>query len=84
MLRCPGKDQRFWKPDDVFDVQCPGCDKAIEFYKDEPKLTCRNCGQMVANPRIDLGCAEWCKYAAQCLDGNDKSYKQKDNQKSSK
>jgi len=22
----------------------------------------------VINPKIDLGCAEWCKYAEQCLD----------------
>jgi hypothetical protein len=39
----------------------------VEFFKDEPKLKCRNCGQMVVNPKIDLGCAEWCQYAEQCL-----------------
>jgi len=68
MLRCPGQDQRFWKPEDIFDVKCPGCGRTVEFFKDEPKLKCRNCGQMVINPKIDLGCAEWCKYAEQCLD----------------
>ncbi len=67
MVRCPGQDQRFWKPEDIFDVKCPGCGKPIEFFKDEPKLKCRNCGQMVVNPKIDLGCAEWCQYAEQCL-----------------
>ena len=67
MVRCPGQDQRFWKPDDIFEVQCPGCGKAIEFFKDEPKLKCRKCGRMVVNPKIDLGCAEWCQYAEQCL-----------------
>jgi putative nucleotidyltransferase with HDIG domain len=67
MVRCPGQDQRFWKPDDIFEVQCPGCGQTIEIFKDEPKLKCRKCGQMVINPKIDLGCAEWCQYAEQCL-----------------
>jgi len=67
MVRCPGQDQRFWKPEDIFEVQCSGCGKAVEFFKDEPKLKCRGCGQIVVNPKIDLGCAEWCQYAEQCL-----------------
>lgn len=67
MIKCPGQDQRFWKPEDIFEVQCPGCDKSIEFFKDEPNLKCRNCGRDVVNPKIDLGCAEWCQYAEQCL-----------------
>jgi len=67
MVRCPGQDQRFWKPEDIFEVQCPGCGRKIEFFKDEPKLKCQECGQIVVNPKIDLGCAEWCKYAEQCL-----------------
>jgi len=67
MLRCPGQDQRFWKPGDIFEVKCPGCGGTVEFFKDEPKMKCRKCGQMVANPKIDLGCAQWCQYAQQCL-----------------
>jgi hypothetical protein len=70
MLRCPGQDQRFWKSGDVFDVKCPGCGRSVEFFKDEPKMKCRNCGRTVANPKIDLGCAEWCQYAQQCLGGS--------------
>jgi len=70
MFRCPGQDQRFWKPEDIFEVQCPGCGGTVEFFKDEPKLKCRKCKQMVVNPKIDLGCAEWCQYAEQCLGVN--------------
>lgn len=70
MFRCPGQDQRFWKPEDIFDVKCPGCGKSVEFFKDEPKMKCRKCGQMVINPKIDLGCAQWCKYARQCPSGS--------------
>jgi putative nucleotidyltransferase with HDIG domain len=67
MVKCPGQDQRFWKPEDIFEMQCTGCGHTIEFFKDEPKLKCRKCGQMVTNPKIDLGCAEWCQYGEQCL-----------------
>jgi putative nucleotidyltransferase with HDIG domain len=67
MYRCPGQDQRFWKPEDIFEVECPGCAEVVEFFKDEPKLKCRSCGRTVVNPKIDLGCAEWCQYAEQCL-----------------
>ncbi len=67
MLRCPGQDQRFWKPDDIFDVKCPNCGRPVEFFKDEPKINCKSCGKMVLNPKIDLGCAQWCRYAQQCL-----------------
>jgi putative nucleotidyltransferase with HDIG domain len=70
MVRCPGQDQRFWKPEDIFEVRCSGCGENVEFFKDEPKLKCRSCGQMVVNPKIDLGCAEWCQYAEQCLGVN--------------
>ncbi len=67
MIRCPGQDQRFWKPEDIFEVKCTGCNQSIEFFKDEPKLKCRKCGQLVINPKINLGCAEWCQYAEQCM-----------------
>lgn len=67
MVKCPGQDQRYWKPEDIFEVECSNCGKAIEFFKDEPKLKCRQCGHIVINPKIDLGCAEWCQYAEQCL-----------------
>ena len=67
MVRCPGQDQRFWKPEDIFEVRCPDCNNKMEFFKDEPKIKCRKCGRMVLNPKINLGCAKWCKYAEQCL-----------------
>ncbi len=65
--RCPGQDMRFWKPEDIFNVRCPFCSQEIEFWKDDPFLNCPNCSSEVRNPRIDLGCAKWCKSAAECL-----------------
>ena len=65
--RCPGQDQRYWKPEDIFDVVCPACGEAIEFWKDEPKRVCSACGQEVGNPRMDFGCAKWCRFAQDCV-----------------
>ena len=28
--RCPGQDQRFWKPDDVFESPCRSCGETVE------------------------------------------------------
>ena len=66
-MKCPGQDQRFWKPEDIFEENCPKCGNTIEFWKDEPRLKCPSCKEEVVNPKIDLGCAEWCQYADQCL-----------------
>lgn len=65
--RCPGQDQRYWKPEDVFQVACPGCGAEIEFWKDEPFHLCAQCRMVVRNPRMDFGCAKWCKSAEECL-----------------
>ena len=65
--KCPGQDQRYWTADAIFDVRCPYCGRAIEFWKDEPSRVCRGCTREVRNPRIDLACAEWCAEAEACL-----------------
>jgi len=65
-MRCPGQDMRFWKPGDIFEIQCPKCLKKIEFFKDEVRHRCE-CGHEVINPKMDLGCAAWCQYAEQCV-----------------
>lgn len=66
-MRCPGQDMREWKPGDIFDVICPYCGYRNEFFKDEPRRKCKECMGMIRNPRTDLGCAEYCPYAGQCL-----------------
>jgi len=66
-LRCPGQDMRHWKPEDIFAVRCPHCGGEMEFFKDEPALPCPSCQSEVRNPKIDLGCAKWCRFANECL-----------------
>jgi hypothetical protein len=65
--RCPGQDNRYWSSDDVIESPCPSCGKTIEFWKQEPRRRCIHCGRSVLNPNLDLGCAKWCKQAADCL-----------------
>ena len=64
--RCPGQDQQYWKPDDIFFVPCPSCRGQIEFWKDEPVRPCPACGRTVRNLRLNPGCSKWCKHADDC------------------
>lgn len=64
---CPGQDTRFWRPEDIFDVECPQCAGTIEFMKDEATRKCKACKLTVRNPKIDTGCAQYCDYAEKCL-----------------
>lgn len=64
---CPGQDTRYWNPTDVFDVQCAECGSEIEFFKDDAQRRCRKCGARVINPKLSLGCAQWCEHAEKCL-----------------
>ncbi|MGQ9689630.1 MAG: hypothetical protein ACUVXF_12740 [Desulfobaccales bacterium] len=66
-IKCPGQDTRHWKPDDIFMVECPKCGAEIEFFKDDTRRRCAWCGHLFYNPKIELGCAEWCQYADKCV-----------------
>lgn len=66
-MKCPGQDTRFWKPDDIFVAECPKCGAEIEFFKDDARRRCAWCGHLFYNPKISLGCAEWCQYAEKCV-----------------
>ena len=71
-MRCPGQDSRFWGPEAINESSCPNCGGPIEFFKDESSRKCRKCGTKVLNPKMDFGCAAYCRFAAQCL-GTDMS-----------
>lgn len=66
-MKCPGQDTRYWKADDIFVAECPKCGAEIEFFKDDARRRCAWCGHMFYNPKIELGCAEWCQYAEKCV-----------------
>lgn len=64
---CPGQDTRYWKPDDIFEIPCSRCGRPVEFFKTDGARRCRSCGARVVNPKLRLGCAQWCQYAKECL-----------------
>jgi predicted amidophosphoribosyltransferase len=66
-MQCPGQDTRYWRPGDIYDVLCPYCEAKIEFFRDDTRLTCKQCGKKVRNPKLDVACAEWCEHAKECL-----------------
>ena len=66
-MKCPGQDTRYWKPGDIFDVDCPPCGNKVEFFKDEATRQCRVCGNKIVNSRMNFGCAGYCQFAEQCL-----------------
>ena len=66
-MQCPGQDTRYWKPDDVFEIPCQACGHAVEFFKTDASRRCARCGERLQNPRVSMGCAQWCAYAKECL-----------------
>jgi putative nucleotidyltransferase with HDIG domain len=67
MQKCPGQDTRFWGPKDVSEVACGRCGAVVEFFKTDGARHCPSCGSRVVNPRLSLGCAQWCDHARECL-----------------
>ncbi len=66
-VMCPGQDTRYWRSDDIFEVSCSECDNVVEFFKDDAARRCKKCGKRIENPRLRLGCAQWCEHAKECL-----------------
>jgi endogenous inhibitor of DNA gyrase (YacG/DUF329 family) len=66
-MKCPGQDTQYWKPEDIFEAPCPACGNPVEFFKTDASRRCPACGWRFRNPRLDLGCAEWCPHGRECL-----------------
>ena len=64
---CPGQDTRYWRPDDIFSIKCADCGTTVEFFKDEATRKCKGCGNQLRNPKLSMGCAQWCEHAEKCL-----------------
>ena len=66
-MKCPGQDTQYWTQESIFETTCPECDHPMEFFKDDATRRCGNCKKKIVNPRMDFGCAAYCKFAEQCL-----------------
>lgn len=80
---CPGQDTSFWDKGDIFDVTCSRCGYSVEFFRDDATRRCPRCGQKLENPRLTLGCAQWCQYAEKCLGYDPKTIQLKAEKESS-
>ena len=66
-MKCPGQDTQYWSADAIFETECPECGSPMEFFKDDATRRCGNCKKKIVNPKMDFGCAAYCKFAEQCL-----------------
>ncbi|MCK5836016.1 MAG: HD domain-containing protein [Desulfobacula sp.] len=66
-MKCPGQDTQYWNQDSIFEMECPECGHPMEFFKDDATRRCSHCKQKIVNPKMDFGCAAYCKFAEQCL-----------------
>ncbi|MBW1649825.1 MAG: HD domain-containing protein [Deltaproteobacteria bacterium] len=67
-MKCPGQDTQYWDKNSIFDVKCPKCNASVEFFKDDTTRKCGICGHKFINPKLDFGCASYCKFARNCID----------------
>ena len=66
-MKCPGQDTQYWNEDAIFETECPECGHPMEFFKDDATRRCGGCQKKIVNPKMDFGCAAYCKFAEQCL-----------------
>jgi predicted RNA-binding Zn-ribbon protein involved in translation (DUF1610 family) len=71
MSKCPGMDPANWKIEDISELKCIHCGNPLEFWKDDVKRVCPECGKTMFNPNIGNLCLVWCKKAAECLGNQD-------------
>jgi HD superfamily phosphohydrolase YqeK len=66
-MKCPGQDTQYWDQNAIFETHCPECGHVMEFFKDDATRRCGHCKKKIVNPKMDFGCAAYCKFAEQCL-----------------
>jgi len=53
---CGVGDTRKWGPNSIYTIECPICKAPIEFFKDDKKRSCLECGNKVTNPYSGSDC----------------------------
>lgn len=69
--KCPGMNPRSWTSKDVREQPCRCCGHVLEFWKDDVKVECSECGGLMFNPNLANICLAWCARAAECLGSMD-------------
>jgi len=53
---CGNSNTQKWGPNSIYNIDCPKCGNAVEFFKDEKKRTCVKCDTKIINPHINADC----------------------------
>ena len=61
---CPGISD-FVRPKVDYE-KCPKCGGRLEFWSDEEKGVCLDCGELVEKEEHTPSCLEYCEYADKC------------------
>lgn len=61
--KCPGSDGRNIT---AVEVPCSSCGTLVEFFSDEQRRKCPQCGTRVARQAVSA-CGAWCPSAVTCL-----------------
>jgi len=60
-------------------IICPGQDTRFWRPGDIFEVPCRRCGKRIRNPKLSVGCAQWCEHAKECLGFDPKEVISEDN-----
>lgn len=63
VFKCPGSEAV--KRPEIIILTCPKCGKEVEMFSDEQAAKC-SCGAVVCREKTP-SCADWCKYAKECI-----------------
>lgn len=61
------ESRKLWTPKDIVERTWPECKTVVEFWKDDVKVSCPNCGKEMFNPNLGNYCLSWCDKAVECL-----------------
>jgi len=53
---CGAGDTRKWGPNSIYNIECGNCGTPVEFFRDEKKHSCSNCGEVVLNSTVGRDC----------------------------
>ncbi len=53
---CGVGDTRKWNPNSIYDIKCDKCGAMVEFFKDDKKRSCGECGNKMTNPHAGTDC----------------------------
>jgi len=53
---CGTSNTQKWGPNSIYDINCDKCNTPVEFFKDEKRRTCPECGEKVINPNVGTDC----------------------------